>query len=118
MDSLGNAAAKFLPCRSFFFLNSFTLIQLGTLFLRNTGGLGGETQTWSQLLVRVLVLNKDQTMAEGRGAAVWRGIDTGDIARTKWIREKREGASAEEEKKRKIILIIIQEQLSAAPVHE
>lgn len=105
------------------FLNSFTLIQVGTLFLRNTVGLGGETQTWSHLLVRVLVLNKDQTMAEGRGAALERGIDTGDTARTKWIREKKCGGvggarSVKEEKKRKIILIIIQELLSAAPVHE
>lgn len=72
-----------------FFFSSFTLIQVGTLFLRNTVGLGGETQTWSHLLVRVLVLNKDQTMAEGRRAAPERGIDTGDIARTKWIREKK-----------------------------
>lgn len=93
LNSPGSAAAKFLHRKSFFFyfffFNSFTLIQVGTLFLRNTVGLGGATQTWSHLLARVLVLNKDQTMAEGSGAARERGIDTGDTARTKWIREKK-----------------------------
>lgn len=41
------------------------------------------------LVSAVLALNADQTMAEGRGAAPERGIDTGDIAPTKWIREKK-----------------------------
>lgn len=101
LNSLGSTVAKFLHRKSFFFFNSFTLIQVGTLFLRNTVGLGGETQTWSHLLARVLVLNKDQTMAEGRGAALERGIDTGDTARTKWIREKKWGGGGEEREGRK-----------------
>lgn len=75
--------------QKFFFSNSFALIQVGTLFLRNAVGLGGGAQTWSHSLARLLALNADQTMAEGRGAAPERGIDTGDIARTKWIREKK-----------------------------